>query len=419
MNMKRSGLIFTGIVLIICVALVTGSTFSIFTSGDKVNIGVTSANVQVDAFIDSDTLTLYSKGVEQPKLVGDVQKFENGGTATFNSNAQLDFADITPGDSAIFEINVTNSSTVDIKYCVTWTVTEDAPIENFYATVDGVDIVNGSSAWTLWTPAEEDTKVLTIEIGLPLDADNDSQNGDVTIEFAIDAVQANSAPANATVVTTPEEFAEAIANAEPGTIIDGTGVVITSDNGKYSLPEGLTYKNLVFDGIDELVVNSGDGVELYNITNNSEDVAVFDNCTFYQGGDQMLLASDAGSAGMEFNNCEFYGRIAPNCVEDLTISYTFNNCYFTVLEGGWPANAGYVNCMGGTHTFNGCTFDYTGGSMMGSNQFTKWCAVNAYGQNSSNPNPPHTLGTTVILNQCTLINCGTQTGPNSTLTVNP
>ena len=38
--------------------------------------------------------------------------------------------------------------------------------------------------------------------------------------------------------------------------------------------------------------------------------------------------------------------------------------------------------MGGVQTFANCTFDYTGGSTFGSNQYTIWNAVNVYQEKS-------------------------------------
>ena len=85
----------------------------------------------------------------------------------------------------------------------------------------------------------------------------------------------------------------------------------------------------------------------------------------------------------------------------------FNNCTFKISTDAFPTS-GYVNCMGGTHTFTNCTFDYTGGSTMGSNQYVRWNAVNSYSERYS---------TAVHLVGGTFINCGTQRyGSNSTLT---
>ena len=103
----------------------------------------------------------------------------------------------------------------------------------------------------------------------------------------------------------------------------------------------------------------------------------------------------------------FNAAIAPNFVDRATGTAQFNNCMFKV--GSAFIKQGYVNCMGGTHIFTNCTFDYTGGSTSGRNQYVRWIAVNSYSERYS---------THVELIGCTFINCGTQRyGSNSTLTI--
>ena len=107
---------------------------------------------------------------------------------------------------------------------------------------------------------------------------------------------------------------------------------------------------------------------------------------------------------MNFKDCEFVGMIAPNATANDAAVFTYDNCTFTLGD-----SVGYVNCMGGTHIFNNCTFDYTGGGTFGSNQYVRWNAVNSYSERYS---------AAVILNGCTFKNCGTQRfGSNSTLTI--
>lgn len=67
--------------------------------------------------------------------------------------------------------------------------------------------------------------------------------------------------------------------------------------------------------------------------------------------------------------------------------------------------------MGGVQTFANCTFDYTGGDTFGSNQYTRWNAVNAYQENS------YTSPSRVTLVNCTRINCGTATQGGGQITV--
>ena len=201
-------------------------------------------------------------------------------------------------------------------------------------------------------------------------------------------------------VNSADEFANTIATATAGTVIDATGVTLEptgSLDTTVTIPAGVTVKNAKFAASSQAyLVTSGTG----------EDV-VFENCEFDGPGFGMFViaGNDQDGANMVFNDCTFQGQVAPNFVQNTNGESTFNNCTFKVGS----ENIGLVNCMGGKHTFVGCTFDYTGGATYGSNQYVRWNAVNSYSERYS---------TTVILDGCTFINCGTQRyGGNSTLTV--
>ena len=197
-------------------------------------------------------------------------------------------------------------------------------------------------------------------------------------------------------VESVEDLLDSLANATAGTKInaDGLTLVPTGDsNATVVIPAGVTIKGANFDpsGTAFLVIGEGDGE------------VKFENCNLAGGWHNYLIATN-GCAKVTFKNCEFVGMISPNATENTDAVYTYENCTFGVSEG-----VGYVNCMGGTHIFKNCTFDYTGGSTMGSNQYTKWNAVNSYSERFS---------TAVILDGCTFINCGThKVGSNATLTV--
>ena len=201
-------------------------------------------------------------------------------------------------------------------------------------------------------------------------------------------------------VESVEELIDILANATAGTKINATDLEINptgSLDTTVKIPAGVTIKGAKFTS----------GSQCYLVTYGTGDAVVFENCTFEGPGFGMFViaGNDQDGAAMVFEDCTFKGQIAPNFVQNSNGSSTFNNCTFTVGSD----NIGLVNCMGGTHTFNSCTFDYTGGSTFGSNQFVRWNAVNSYSENYS---------TKVILNGCTMKNCGTQRfGSNSTLTV--
>ena len=210
---KKSRFAFPLLALVVCLVIVTGSTFSLFTSETGVNIAVTSGTVKMTAIIDNNSLVLSSKGVDRTgenKLT-----FENGGTAKFETDEETNYpvlvlTNITPGDSVAFEIDLKNESNVDLQYRVTWFVESTNPTvvgeETFdlydvlVAEADGVAISNGTSQWTLWQPTSEAGKMektIKVSITFPmgtlaqLEEYKSYMGQTVNIGFTVEAVQAN------------------------------------------------------------------------------------------------------------------------------------------------------------------------------------------------------------------------------------
>ena len=185
-RMNKFGVIATVFVLVVCLVIVTGSTFSLFTSKSNNDIAINSGKLELAAKLDA--LKLYSKDVEQ------TDKFANGGTANFNdAKTELTLKNVTPGDKVTLNIVLTNNSNVDLQYRINWAVTGELA-DALTAKVGNADITSGTSEWTLWTaPATdaEKTQTLTLSIELPLTADDTWQNKEAKISFTVEAVQAN------------------------------------------------------------------------------------------------------------------------------------------------------------------------------------------------------------------------------------
>ncbi len=267
-NSTKPSLVTTLVVLAVCLVIVTGSTFSLFTSKTGTNIAITAGDVEMTATLG--TLKLFSKGEEQT-----TGKFYNGGTATLNSEkTNLEITNITPGDSVELTINVVNSSTVDIQYRVNWIVTGDLA-EALTATVDGNNITSGTSEWTLWAAEEVDNKSLTIAIELPLEAEDEWETLGANIAFNIEAVQAN-----ATGEYSPKAFVNTATGLQAAIDAGATEIVLNEDitlanglvlNGDdtttYSLRN--TGKTYVFDLQGNTLTATGNRAYLFTVNGNA------------------------------------------------------------------------------------------------------------------------------------------------------
>lgn len=183
--MKKKVLLSSCLSILLCLCLIAGSTYALFTSKKTVDVSVTSATVELTAVVNPASLKLYSKNVLQDET------FENKGTAALtNGNATLTLTNVAPGDRAEFNLVVTNSSTIAIQYRITWYVDGELA-GGLIAKADNATLVNGTTDWTSWTTDMASQKTIPVSVELPLEAGNEYQTKTASITFTVEAVQAN------------------------------------------------------------------------------------------------------------------------------------------------------------------------------------------------------------------------------------
>lgn len=194
-SMKRNVIVSAFLAIALCLSVVAGATFALFTSNAKVNLSITSAAVKVSA--DVENLKLYSttevnpatnKGKKQD-LTGNT--FLLGGTANFTDGV-LTLDRLAPGDGVTFDIKLTNKSNIDVKYRV---VIGEATGGNL---ADALDItVNGEkyegAINTEWNEvaANADIPSVPVKVELPVAADNDYAEKTVSLDVTVEVVQAS------------------------------------------------------------------------------------------------------------------------------------------------------------------------------------------------------------------------------------
>lgn len=224
MKNKQKILLTSMVTIVLCVCLIAGSTYALFTSETEMNIAVTSGKVEIVA--DASLNTVYSAAIAADGatdlLLGEdgnafaaygnnyVHKnqngntFANGGTAVYEDGT-LTISKITPGDKVEFNVGVTNNSNVAIQYRYKLMV-EDFAI----FTVDGVeyslvDVLvvslddaalpkDGTEYVSDWTDraSEQAIEDVTLSIELPVWVGNEYQDlGEVKFYVQVEAVQSN------------------------------------------------------------------------------------------------------------------------------------------------------------------------------------------------------------------------------------
>ncbi len=184
--MKKKIVFSSAVAIILCVALLAGATFALFTSKDEVNIAATAGKVNVVATIEN--MKTFSMDEEQPE-----GKFENGGTAVLDKGT-LTLDKVTPGDRVEFDIVITNNSNVAIQYNTKLAVVENTGLFEGLVVKTGEEgnqfILTEQSPWTTLQP-DSDPVVLPVSIELPKEAGDEYQETKAAIRFAVEAVQAN------------------------------------------------------------------------------------------------------------------------------------------------------------------------------------------------------------------------------------
>lgn len=180
-------------------AVISGSTYAIFTSKESTNIAVTAGKVSITA--DASLTAAYSYDwdanaegdvINNAQEVSGTYTFTNGGTAGLEDGI-LTLTNITPGDYVKVTINITNYSNVATKYMVKISDKEGKLADALSVTGEGTD---GWVALDAATDATNGTAVTTdvvITIGLGKETvGDDYQELEGSIEIIVYAIQGNA-----------------------------------------------------------------------------------------------------------------------------------------------------------------------------------------------------------------------------------
>ena len=185
--MKNKIILSSVLAIILCASIAVGATFAIFTSESQVNIAVTSGKVKVVAAVDNSTL--------QTKQLNAAYASGLGGTfaqkVTVSGNSVV-LDRFVPGDGVKFDIVLTNSSNVNVKYRTKWyTENDNGLLDGLTITVDG-EPYDGSTVYGKWTNFDGTEKTISVEILLDETKGNEYQDKTCELVFYVEAVQGNA-----------------------------------------------------------------------------------------------------------------------------------------------------------------------------------------------------------------------------------
>ena len=178
--MKNKIIVSSILTIALCLSMIAGSTFALFTSESQVNIAVTSGEVKVVAT---------ASNLKYTSDLGSTL-----GQATLSDKADsITVEGFTPGDRVSFDITVANESTVAINYRTVVTISDElAPA--LVVSFDDEKSEGHKSAWTKLDAGTDPEKV-TVSIYFPdADNNNDYMGKTCNISYVVEAVQGNTVP---------------------------------------------------------------------------------------------------------------------------------------------------------------------------------------------------------------------------------
>ena len=205
--MKKKVLLSSIATIALCLCLIAGSTFALFTSKSENNIAVTAGKVEMIASVED--FKLYSVEAKADGTIVDENggkyeyvertdgKFINGGTAVLDGS-MITLDKITPGDKISFGINGANNSDVSIqcRYIIQC-AGDEALMKGLLVYINGVAYPALKSYTSAWTALEvgksiTDEKNIEIVVELPIKAGNEYQEKTTSINVLVEAVQGNA-----------------------------------------------------------------------------------------------------------------------------------------------------------------------------------------------------------------------------------
>lgn len=185
--MKKKVLMSSIVTIVLCLTLIAGSTYALFTDREDVNITVTSGTVDIDSKLVN--LKYWS-------TLGRVLAESGANAQKVDGKNEIAVAYMVPGDVLEFDLVVGNNSNVAVDYRTVLGVTKDDGLwSGIVVEIDGVivgQLDNGvvESEYKELRVGSGDTTI-HVKVYLPEERGNEYQNKTCTFYYFVEAIQAN------------------------------------------------------------------------------------------------------------------------------------------------------------------------------------------------------------------------------------
>lgn len=276
-TIKRNVVVSAILAIMLCVSLIAGATFALFTSESKTNIAVTSGKVNVTATVENERLssTLASGNLAQTSVSYD----DEAQTVTLNK--------IVPGDTVTFDIKIHNDSDISVKYrTIIACESDNGLFSGLRFSIDREEFTGRTSVSqyeTLEVGAQDRT--VPVVISLPESATSAYQGKTCTISYKVEAIQGNAdivpTPSNVFEVYNAFDWMSFVKQADANTLDDAIDTVKLINNVNLSgIEYGAYALNLPSNSTFTI---DGNGCKIQNL-NTTASLAPATGDSFYGAG---------------------------------------------------------------------------------------------------------------------------------------
>lgn len=283
-SMKRNVIVSAFLAIALCLSVVAGATFALFTSNAKVNLSITSATVklsditvenrQMYSLVDVNPDTLEGTEIDRTKE----GTFFLGGTVDY-SDGTFTINKMAPGDRITFDIKVANESNIPVKYRAVISDPEGSNLTDVLVITVNNEVYLGKSETDYADLAVGEAAVVPVEVELPVSASDDWAGKTVTLTVTVEAIQGSVKPVEkAPLIFTKDgeyELEDIRANGVDGVLqVNGSTLTINGDGklvavGGIYAGNGGEYSTAVWaDKGAKVIINGGTYV---NTAKNGDD----------------------------------------------------------------------------------------------------------------------------------------------------
>lgn len=378
-NMKKKVLLSSMATIVLCLCLIAGSTFALFTSQKELDVEVTSGKVSIDASIEDFKLWSVVPGAGTEEVYDENGRlyhyeeqtngyFKVGGTGSQNGNL-ITLSKIVPGDKVSFTVDTTNDSNVGIYIRYTIKVANPTVLASGMVLKVGETEYTGVTSYTsVWQaiPENETHDDVKFELGLPVFAGNEYQEGEVEYAIFVEAVQGNAAidtyaapiivAANNSTAYDVAELQALVDAAEDGDVIqigaDITGDIVVEQKANRKITingNGHDFAGTItVDGKSATIQTAGLTINNLTFTN-----ATYDACIRLGGSNATRYVCNVTVNGCTFDATEKVG----------VKSYTGGDYNISIINCTATANAHSLAQLKGANgvLVEGCTVNSSRG----------------------------------------------------------